>query len=107
MSDTELVLKEIASLPPACMDDLLDYIGFLKHKHAPAGLRSTFQRTGLPLELPPAYPPEEALKIAAEKATDPNHKPLSRHFGRLKNSAAFAGDPVEIQRQMRAEWDRV
>jgi hypothetical protein len=30
---------------------------------------------------------------------------LSRHFGRLKNSKAFTGDAMEIQRQMRAEWD--
>jgi hypothetical protein len=59
------------------------------------------------LELPPAYPPDEAIKIAAEKANDPNRKPFSRHFGRLKNSTAFAGDPVEIQKAMRAEWDRV
>jgi hypothetical protein len=27
-------------------------------------------------------------------------------FGCLKDSAAFAGDPVEIQRALRAEWDR-
>lgn len=26
--------------------------------------------------------------------------------GCLKDSKAFAGDPVEIQRKLRAEWDR-
>jgi hypothetical protein len=35
----------------------------------------------------------------------PARKVLSRHFGRLKNSKAFSGDVMEIQRQMRAEWD--
>jgi hypothetical protein len=37
--------------------------------------------------------------------TVPVRQPLSRHFGRLKNSKAFAGDAMEIQRHMRAEWD--
>jgi hypothetical protein len=106
MSETELVLKELETLPSACMDDLLAYIGFLKFKHTPPGLRTIFQRTNLSLELPPAYSPEDALKIATEKAADTNRKPFSRHCGRLKNSVAFAGDPVEIQRAMRAEWDR-
>lgn len=27
-------------------------------------------------------------------------------MGSLANAEAFAGDPVEIQRQLRAEWDR-
>jgi hypothetical protein len=107
MSDTELILKEIETLPSDCVDELLDYIGFLKHKHTPGGLRSIFRPTGPSPELPPAYPPAEALKIAAEKAADPNRKPFSRHYGRLKNSRAFTGDPVEIQKAMRAEWDRV
>jgi hypothetical protein len=37
--------------------------------------------------------------------TVPDRKPLSRHFGRLKNSKAFAGAAMEIQRRMRVEWD--
>jgi hypothetical protein len=53
----------------------------------------------------PVLDPDEALQEAARKAADPNRKPVSRHFGCLKNSKAFSGDPVEIQRAMRAEWD--
>jgi hypothetical protein len=48
---------------------------------------------------------EEALAEAERKAADPNRKPFSGCFGILKDSAAFAGDPVEIQKAMRAEWD--
>jgi hypothetical protein len=31
---------------------------------------------------------------------------IMKFYGCLKGSPAFEGDPVEIQRQMRAEWDR-
>jgi hypothetical protein len=58
----------------------------------------------LTIEVPRDIPAGKAI-IAFTPAADPNRKPLSRHFGRLKDSKAFAGDPMEIQRQMRAEWD--
>ncbi|GHU37646.1 hypothetical protein FACS1894172_21150 [Spirochaetia bacterium] len=58
----------------------------------------------LTIEVPRDIPAGRAI-LAFTPAPDPNHKPISRHFGRLKNSKAFAGDPMEIQRQMRAEWD--
>lgn len=32
-------------------------------------------------------------------------KPLSDYLGLLKDSPTFKGDPVEIQRQLRDEWD--
>jgi hypothetical protein len=47
----------------------------------------------------------EALAEAERKAADPRHTPFSACFGSLKDSAVFAGDPVAIQRTMRAEWD--
>ncbi len=37
------------------------------------------------------------------------HKPkrsMRDYEGCLKDSVAFKGDPVEIQRKLRAEWDR-
>ena len=37
------------------------------------------------------------------------HKPkrsMRDYEGCLKDSKAFAGDPLEIQRKLRAEWDR-
>ena len=45
---------------------------------------------------------KEALAEAERKAAEPNRKPFSDCFGRLKDSAAFAGDPVAIQRAMRS-----
>ena len=38
-----------------------------------------------------------------------SHKPkrsFDSYIGCLKDSEALAGDPVEIQRKLRAEWDR-
>ena len=46
---------------------------------------------------------EEALQMAAEKAVDPNRKPISRHFG--KHKGIFGGDGVAYQRAIRDEWD--
>ena len=55
--------------------------------------------------LPGAYAHtiEEALQMAAEKAANPNRKPISRHFGKLPKHTF--GDPVEYQRAIRDEWD--
>ena len=46
---------------------------------------------------------EEALKLAEEKAKDPNRKPISRFFGIL--SPNTFGDGVAYQRAIRDEWD--
>jgi len=46
---------------------------------------------------------EEALQMAAEKAADPNRKPISRLFGTLPNHTF--GDAVAYQRAIRDEWD--
>jgi len=46
---------------------------------------------------------EEALQAAEEKAKDPNRKPISRLFGKLKPGTF--GDPVAYQRAIRDEWD--
>ena len=45
----------------------------------------------------------EALKMAAERAIDPNRKPISRHFG--KHRDILGGDGVAYQRAIRDEWD--
>jgi hypothetical protein len=34
-----------------------------------------------------------------------HRKSVMDYYGCLKNSPAFEGDPVEIQRKMRDEWD--
>jgi hypothetical protein len=46
---------------------------------------------------------EEALIMAKERASDPNRKPISRHFG--KHKGIFGGDGVAYQRAIRDEWD--
>ncbi|GHV90682.1 hypothetical protein AGMMS50268_11850 [Spirochaetia bacterium] len=59
----------------------------------------------LTINVPHEVPVGPVLLTFTPKPGVPGRKPVSRHFGRLKNSKAFAGDPMEIQRQMRAEWD--
>ncbi|MCL1817304.1 MAG: DUF2281 domain-containing protein [Spirochaetaceae bacterium] len=98
MSNTELLIKEIQNLPAGFVDEVLDYIGRLKRENGSAKTASQ--------KLPPAYSPEEALKISAQKASDSARIHTSRYFGCLKNSKAFSGDPLEIQQELRAEWDR-
>jgi hypothetical protein len=79
MSDTELLTKEIQSLPVACVHEALDsYIA----ENSPRTI-------------------EEALEMAEAKAAVPDRKPISRHFGTLPG--AF-GNGVAYQRAMRDEW---
>jgi len=95
MSNTELLMEEIRTLPEDFVNEVLQFIEQLK------GENTMGNQT-----LPPAYSPEEALKVSAQKVSASDNKSISRYFGRLKNSKAFVGDPVEIQRQMRSEWNR-
>jgi hypothetical protein len=46
---------------------------------------------------------EDALQRAAEKAADPNRRPLSDFFGIF--SPNTYGDGVAYQRAIRGEWD--
>jgi len=46
---------------------------------------------------------EEALQAAAEKAANPNSKPISSYFGIL--SPDTYGNGVVYQRNLRDEWD--
>jgi hypothetical protein len=66
----------------------------------------------LTIEVPPEIPAGKA-KITVFISPRENTTKMSRQmrhimkfYGCLKDSKVFEGDPVEIQRQMRAEWDR-
>ena len=94
MSDAELLIEEIKALPENYAGEVLRFIKHLK-----------MENTKRDETLPPAYSVADALKVSAQKISAPGQKPISHYFGQLKNSKAFAGDPVEIQRKMRAEWN--
>ena len=64
---------------------------------------STKEADSAPLPGGNARTIEEALQMAAEKAADPNRKPISRLFGTM--SKHTFGDPVAYQRAIRDEWD--
>ena len=48
----------------------------------------------------------EFLEAKDAKIAPQGERTISEFFGVLKGTGAFEGDPVEIQRKMRAEWDR-
>jgi len=95
MSNTELLVERIRTLPPNFVDEVLLFIEHFKPEN-----------TSAHQHLPPAYSPKDALKVSAQKNSAPDREPISRYCGRLKGSKAFAGDPLEIQQHMRSEWDR-
>ena len=46
------------------------------------------------------------MKLLSKYAIEePPKKTLNDFFGILKDSPTFKGDPIEIQRKMRDEWD--
>jgi hypothetical protein len=38
MSNTELLIKEIQTLPIDCVSEVLDFVGYLKQKHTETGI---------------------------------------------------------------------
>jgi hypothetical protein len=34
MSDTELLIEEVQGLPPGCLREVLDFVGYLRQKYA-------------------------------------------------------------------------
>jgi hypothetical protein len=96
MSDTELLIKEIRSLPFEYVREVLQFISRLKQGKSIDGL-------------PPAYSTEEALRISAEKAAarraNPALNTLRTYQGCLKGSPNFSRDGMEIQRELRNEWE--
>ncbi|NCO33294.1 MAG: DUF2281 domain-containing protein [Armatimonadetes bacterium] len=60
----------------------------------------------LPME-PVPVPPNASVVVVFTEEQQPTCPPRSvvDSFGCLKDSKAFAGDAVQIQREMRDEWD--
>jgi hypothetical protein len=52
------------------------------------------------IKLSISTPPEKPVKMSRQMRN------IMKYYGCLKDSPAFEGDPVEIQHQMRSEWDR-
>jgi Protein of unknown function (DUF2281) len=77
MSTAELVYEKLKDAPPSRAQEVLNFLEFLEAKQAAAA-------------------PVEAS----------GERTFAEFFGVLKDSKIFDGDPVEIQRKMRAEWDR-
>jgi hypothetical protein len=47
----------------------------------------------------------EARQKTAERLADPENDSVKKYAGCLNGKNIFNGDPVEIQRRMRDEWD--
>jgi hypothetical protein len=98
MSDTELLIKEIEALPVGYAARILDFIEFLKKM--PRMVSPGF---------PPAYSPEEALRVSAERSAaryaNPALNTMGKYKGCLKGSPNFGRDGMAIQRELRNEWE--
>jgi hypothetical protein len=104
LSDTELLIKEIQTLPTVCVHEALEFIAALKQKRLRDMNPASSELSGLNSYIAENSPHTvaEALQIAAARAANPNRKPISRHFGTLPG--AF-GNGVAYQRAIRDEWD--
>lgn len=76
MTIADTIYEKLKAAPPEMAREVLDFIEFLEAK-------------------------ANAKKVPAEPVTS-----WDDLMGCLAGSKIFEGDPVEIQRKMRAEWDR-
>jgi hypothetical protein len=107
MSDTELLLKEIEGLPSGQVGEILDFVGYLKSKAAPAEQKSEAKPRAAQT-FKPMRTKEELMKEAADRAArerETGESTFSSFRGCLKDSPCFAGrSGEEIQQEMRDEW---
>lgn len=75
MTTAEKVYEKLKSAPPALAQEVLDFVEFLESR----------RNKGEP---------------GAKRS-----KTMGEFLGALKGSRAFEGNPVEIQRKLRDEWD--
>ena len=72
------ISRELKDIPPELQQEVLDFTLFVKQRRASEHLRH---------------------------APGPASRDWRQFVGALKDSPAFQGDPVTIQREMRDEWD--
>jgi hypothetical protein len=101
MSDTELLIKEVRSLPADYVKEALELITALKQKRHEGSL-SYLAKNG-PRTI------EDALSVSAERAAarraNPALNTFRKYHGCLKDSSDFDRDGMEIQRELRREWE--
>ena len=76
MTIVDKIYEKLRNADPAIAQEVLDFLEFLESRKAPA---------------------QDAIKDGTLG--------WEASFGSLKDSKAFAGDPVEIQRKLRDEWE--
>jgi hypothetical protein len=82
MNAADKLYELVKALPEDQVAELLDFAEFLLQKRS-----------------------RQASSEAVSDTESPQKRPLSTYAGILKDSPTFQGDPVEIQRQLRNEWD--
>jgi hypothetical protein len=115
MSDRALLMREIETLPSSCWEEALDFVRYIKWKERKAMEKAAemmAEEYAADPELTAWTEPLSALeelkrraaeKTARRKADGVN--PFEGLYGVFKNSATFGGDPLEIVRSLRDEWD--
>jgi len=82
MNAADKLYELVKALPEDQVAELLDFAEFLLQKRS-----------------------RQASSEAVSDTESLQKRPLSTYAGILKDSPTFQGDPVEIQRQLRNEWD--
>jgi hypothetical protein len=99
MSETELLIKEIQTLPADYVTEVMNFIDLLKQ-----GGSARKSYSGLPV-----YSAEKALRVSAERAAvrraNPALNTMGKYKGCLKGSPNFDREGMDIQRELRNEWE--
>jgi hypothetical protein len=86
MSNTELLLKEIEGLPAHYMGEVLDFVGYLKHKAPPTD--GAFKENGAP-QVPGTFSPRQ----------ERGGKPANSLRGILKGKGITIAEFEKMQRE--------
>ncbi len=76
MTIADTIYEKLKTAPPEVAREVLDFLEFLE------------------------------AKAKANQAPTKPARSFEEFYGILADSKSFEGDPVEIQRKLRAEWDR-